>query len=295
MIVRRFGWAMPVARGLYASMVVSMVSLSVPVLGAQLAPAASPSDAAATVGLVTYSVPADRVSTFEELLMRCVRILKAGDAPERPRAAPGLRVYRAAPTTPAETLFVVLAEPAAAGTSYSIERLLEAAGGADAEAALADWRRFFGSTAPFATTMRLLDSVTPGDALRARLEAELGPVVGQSSGAPVDTARDREQLDRLTQPNWAVDQVQYEAIERTPSAWRFRWLATVRSASLVQGLSGTLSVELRDAAGTVLVTGRPVDVQLDRLEQRTFSGELSVTSAVGARVASARAEVTIRR
>lgn len=295
MTEKRLGWARSVARRPYASMVIGLVSLSAPVAGAQLGPAAARSDVAGTVGLVTYSVPADRANTFEELLTRCVRILKAGGSPERPREAPGLRVYRAAPTTPAETLFVVLAEPAAAGSSYSIERLLEAAGGADAEAALADWRRFFGSAAPFATTMRLLDSVTPGDALRARLEAELGPVLGQSSGAPADAAREREQLERLTQPNWAVDQIQYEAIERSPSMWRFRWQATVRSASLVQGLSGSLKVELRDAAGTVLVTGRPVDVQLDRLEQRTFSGELSVTSAVGARVASARAEVTIRR
>ena len=204
-------------------------------------------------------------------------------------------MFRAASAAAGEALFVVLTEPAAPGISYSIERLLEAAGGADAEALLAEWRRFFGSAAPFVTTMRLLDSVAPADGLRARLEAELGPVLGQSGTASVDADRDRDQLDRLKQPHWAVDQVRYQAIERSSSGWQFRWVATVRSVSLVQGLFGTLSVELRDADGGVLATGKPVDVQLERLEQRTFSGELTVTPATGARVASVKAEVTVRR
>jgi hypothetical protein len=247
------------------------------------------------VGLVTYIIAGDRAAAFERVVARAIQGLKGGGTVERPRAGIGLRLFRAMSADVERVLFVLLIEPVTPGEDYSLEHLISTSGDPDAEALLREFALATAGGAPFTAGLQSLASVSPTDALRSRLEVELAGALNPPGNGTAETrSRDGEQLERLKQPLGVVDQVRYEVADRSPSTWRFRWTAAVRNPSLVQSFIGTVTVELRDAGGTIVAATPPIAVQIDRLEERSLSGELIVNASAAARVVAGTAQVHVR-
>ena len=108
------------------------------------------------------------------------------------------------------------------------------------------------------------------------------------------THREIANSGEATQPLAAVDQVRYEIADRSRSTWRFRWTAAVRNLSPVKAFLGAVIVELVDADGKVVVATPPLNVEIDRLDQRSLSGELLVGAGPAARVVAGAGRVLVR-
>src|SRR5262245_55246391 len=75
------------------------------------------------VGLIAYTVRADRAAAMETVLDRLVQGLKAPASAEHPRLAVSLRVLKAVDPAGGNVMYVLLTEAPLAGVDYSIDRL----------------------------------------------------------------------------------------------------------------------------------------------------------------------------
>jgi hypothetical protein len=139
-----------------------------------------------------------------------------------------------------------------------------------------------------------MGTVAPADALRSRLEAELGDQLVPSAPVRDADASEERRLDSLRRPSWAVDQVQYDVADRKAATWQFTWRFDLRNPSLLQPLLANVSVEFQDNEGSVVAVSPPVRLSVDPQDRRPVTGELGIAAAPAARVVSAVVKVDAR-
>jgi hypothetical protein len=248
------------------------------------------------VGMMTYVVRPEQAAAFEQVLERVVQGLKAAGTVEHPHVAIGLRTLKAVQGFAAGgVLYVLLVEPVVPGVDYSIERLITDTLPSDAADLI---RRFRVATEGAQTTiasLKTMGMVAPADALRSRLEAELGDQLVPGAPGPGDPDGSEERrLDSLRRPSWAVDHVQYDVADRKAATWQFTWRFDVRNSSLLQPLLADVSVEFRDNEGAVVAASPPVRLSVDPQDRRPVTGELGIAAASAARVVNAVVKVDAR-
>ena len=244
------------------------------------------------VGLMVFTVRADRAAAAQAILDRLTAALKANAGADPATPWPGLRVLRSAPTETADRLFIIQVEPVVPSQDYSIERLLTVAIPGEAASLNAQWREALDGARPFVADLKVLHTITPDELMRSRLEAGLAQSGARFGLPPASSGdSDRERLERLRAPLWAVEGVQYRAVDVTGGEWRFSWSLWLANRSLLGPASADVIVEFRDAKGGVVGSARARVVAVDTGERREVSGEARISASPASRVASATARV----
>ena len=247
---------------------------------------------ASDVGLMVFTVRADRAAAAQAILDRLTVALKANARAAPSTPAPGLRILRSAPTGTADRLFIIQVEPVIPSQDYSIERLLTVAIPDEAASLNAQWREALDGAPPFVADLKVLHTITPDELMRSRLEASLAQSAAPLGLPPAASGdSDRERLDRLRAPLWVVESVQYRAVDATGGDWRFSWRLWLANRSLLGPATADVIVEFRDANGAVVGSARSRVVSVGTGDRREVSGEARIPAMPASRVVSATARV----
>jgi len=145
--VGRPGWiALGLVTGaLFAGSVQAAAAQAAPA-GQAEAPKASPFAFQGDGAVFLITVKPDKTADFEMVMGKVKEALAKSEKPERKQQAAGWKVFRAAEAPPNGVIYMLITDPVAKGTDYSLQARVEPLGFADAGGYTAIAARATGST-----------------------------------------------------------------------------------------------------------------------------------------------------